>query len=173
MHSHHERPLSDTAGGGQELVIHLRVHRFLCRNNACTKRTFAEQIPGLTVRYGQRSPQASGGVAVDRAGHGWPCGCQARGTAGGLGEPDDADQADPPVTRTTHREGPTRVGGGPIRGCQKPVRDVGQRDLKSCFRMSACRYPGSRNNVGDVGIIAGHGGAARRARWAADLDGGG
>jgi hypothetical protein len=39
--------------------------------------------------------------------------------------------------------------------------------------MSACRYPGSRNNVGDVGIIAGHGGAARRARWAADLDGGG
>lgn len=54
-HSHYERRLSDTAVGGQELLIHLRVHRFLCPNEACSRRTFAEQVPGLTIRYGRRS----------------------------------------------------------------------------------------------------------------------
>jgi hypothetical protein len=51
-HSHYERRLSDSAVSGQELLIHLRVHRFLCRNGACGKKTFVEQVPGLTVRYG-------------------------------------------------------------------------------------------------------------------------
>jgi hypothetical protein len=37
------------------MVIHLRVHRFFCRNHDCGKKTFAEQIPGLTIRYGRRS----------------------------------------------------------------------------------------------------------------------
>ncbi|GLW26312.1 hypothetical protein Mame01_63540 [Microbispora amethystogenes] len=54
-HSHYERRLSDTAVGGQELLIHLRVHRFFCRNTTCVRATFVEQIPGLTVRYGRRS----------------------------------------------------------------------------------------------------------------------
>ncbi|URN10786.1 ISL3 family transposase [Actinomadura madurae] len=59
QHSHYERRLSDTAVGGQGLLIHLRVHRFLCRNHACSKQTFAEQVPGLTIRYGRRSAGAS------------------------------------------------------------------------------------------------------------------
>jgi hypothetical protein len=54
-HSHYERCLSDTAVGGQELLIHLRVHRFLCPNDACARRTFVEQVPTLTARYGRRS----------------------------------------------------------------------------------------------------------------------
>lgn len=54
-HSHYERRLSDTAVGEQELQIHLQVRRFLCRDDGCGKKTFAEQIPGLTVRYGRRS----------------------------------------------------------------------------------------------------------------------
>jgi transposase len=58
-HSHYERRLSDTAVGGQELAIHLRVHRFVCGNDSCFKQTFAEQVPGLTVRYGRRSLAAS------------------------------------------------------------------------------------------------------------------
>ncbi|MEU8800059.1 ISL3 family transposase [Spirillospora sp. NPDC048819] len=57
-HSRYERRLSDTAVGDQELLIHLQVHRFLCRNDGCGKRTFAEQVPGLTVRYGRRSVAA-------------------------------------------------------------------------------------------------------------------
>lgn len=54
-HSHYERRLSDTAIGTQELLIHLRVHRFFCHNDACVKKTFVEQVPGLTSRYGRRS----------------------------------------------------------------------------------------------------------------------
>ncbi|MEO3788465.1 ISL3 family transposase [Actinocorallia sp. B10E7] len=55
MHSRYERRLCDTATGGQETVIHLEVRRFLCRAEACPKRTFVEQVPGLTSRYGRRS----------------------------------------------------------------------------------------------------------------------
>ena len=36
-------------------MIHLQVGRFVCGNGACGKKTFAEQVPGLTVRYGRRS----------------------------------------------------------------------------------------------------------------------
>jgi transposase len=55
VHSRYERRLSDHAVAGQETVIHLQVLRFFCRNEACAKKTFAEQVPGLTVRYGRRS----------------------------------------------------------------------------------------------------------------------
>ncbi|MFB9476600.1 ISL3 family transposase [Nonomuraea salmonea] len=59
VHSHYERRLSDTAVGGQEVLLHLRVHRFFCRTPTCAKATFAEQVPGLTVRYGRRSIRAA------------------------------------------------------------------------------------------------------------------
>ncbi len=57
-HSHYERRLTDTAVGRQEVLIHLRVYRFRCGNDACARQTFAEQVPGLTVRYGRRSTGA-------------------------------------------------------------------------------------------------------------------
>jgi hypothetical protein len=37
------------------VLIDLQVRRFLCSNEACAKTTFAEQVPGLTVRYGRRT----------------------------------------------------------------------------------------------------------------------
>ncbi|MEV5754810.1 ISL3 family transposase [Actinoallomurus sp. NPDC052308] len=55
VHSRYERRLSDSAIGGQETMIHLQVGRFFCSNEACGKQTFAEQVAGLTVRYGRRS----------------------------------------------------------------------------------------------------------------------
>jgi transposase len=64
VHSRYERRLLDTAAGGQETLIHLRVRRFFCQNTACAKKTFAEQVPGLTTRYGRRS---TGLTAVLRA----------------------------------------------------------------------------------------------------------
>ncbi|MFJ7103936.1 ISL3 family transposase [Streptomyces albogriseolus] len=33
----------------------MRVRRFRCRNTTCPRRTFVEQIPGLTRKYGQRT----------------------------------------------------------------------------------------------------------------------
>jgi transposase len=55
VHSRYQRQLADTAAGGQELLIHLQVRRFFCGNGACAKTTFAEQVPGLTTRYGRRT----------------------------------------------------------------------------------------------------------------------
>ncbi|MEU5386637.1 ISL3 family transposase [Kitasatospora cineracea] len=53
VHSGYERRVGDAAVSGQELVLHLRVRRFFCDNDDCGRRTFAEQIPGLTFRYGR------------------------------------------------------------------------------------------------------------------------
>ncbi|MGW3045526.1 ISL3 family transposase [Kitasatospora sp. NPDC001159] len=52
-HSGYERRIGDTAVSGRELVLHLRVRRFFCDRAECGRRTFAEQIPGLTFRYGR------------------------------------------------------------------------------------------------------------------------
>jgi transposase len=53
VHSRYRRQLADTASGGQEVVIDLQTRRFFCKNQACAKTTFAEQVPGLTIRYGR------------------------------------------------------------------------------------------------------------------------
>jgi transposase len=55
VHSRYRRQLADTASGGQEVLIDLQARRFFCKNQACAKTTFAEQVPGLTVRYGRRT----------------------------------------------------------------------------------------------------------------------
>jgi transposase len=55
VQSRYERKLADTASGGQEVLIHLQARRFFCGNGACVKATFAEQVPGLTTRYGRRT----------------------------------------------------------------------------------------------------------------------
>ena len=53
VHSGYERSVADTAVGGRRLVIALTVRRFFCRDTTCPKKTFAEQVPGLTYRYGR------------------------------------------------------------------------------------------------------------------------
>ena len=55
VHSRYERRLCDIAVASQETLIHLQVRRFFCRNRDCGKKTFAEQVPGLTTRYGRWS----------------------------------------------------------------------------------------------------------------------
>jgi hypothetical protein len=37
------------------VLICLQARRFFCGNGACAKATFAEQVPGLTTRYGRRT----------------------------------------------------------------------------------------------------------------------
>jgi hypothetical protein len=50
-----QRQLPDTASGGQEVLIDLLTGRFFHSNLGCGKATFAEQVPGLTTRYGRRT----------------------------------------------------------------------------------------------------------------------
>ncbi|MFI9311109.1 transposase family protein [Streptomyces triculaminicus] len=55
VHSGYVRRLADSPVGGRPVAIELRVRRFRCREGACPRATFAEQIDGLTFRYGRRS----------------------------------------------------------------------------------------------------------------------
>lgn len=56
VHSRYERSVSDAAIGGQELLIRLQVRRFFCGNAECPKKTFAEQVSGVTVPHARRTP---------------------------------------------------------------------------------------------------------------------
>jgi transposase IS204/IS1001/IS1096/IS1165 family protein/transposase len=56
VHSRYGRTLADVAVGGRPVLIVLSVRRLFCDNSGCGRRTFAEQVEGLTVRYQRRSP---------------------------------------------------------------------------------------------------------------------
>ena len=55
MHSRYRRRPADTAIGADPVVLELSVRRFFCDNNHCEATTFAEQVPGLTRRWGRRT----------------------------------------------------------------------------------------------------------------------
>ena len=74
--SRYERRLADATIGGRRGMIWLRVRRLFCDEPACKKRTFAEQVPGLTVRYARKTalltevlclPERTGARARTRA----------------------------------------------------------------------------------------------------------
>jgi transposase len=56
VHSGYHRRLPDAAVAGREVLIQQRVRRLFCENAVCAQKTFAEQVPGLTIRCGRRSP---------------------------------------------------------------------------------------------------------------------
>jgi transposase len=60
----YQRRLADTAIGGQRVLIRLTVRLFRCVNPGCPKGSFAEQVPGLTVRYARRTPLLAGALAA-------------------------------------------------------------------------------------------------------------
>jgi transposase len=55
VHSRYRRRVADAPIGGTPVAIMLGVRRLFCDAADCPKRTFAEQIPGLTSRYARRS----------------------------------------------------------------------------------------------------------------------
>jgi transposase len=71
VHGRYRRVLQDTPLGGTPVVIRLTVRRFICDAAGCARRTFAEQVPGLTTPHARYSPPlhaALTAVAVARAG---------------------------------------------------------------------------------------------------------
>jgi hypothetical protein len=69
VHGSYLRFPADVPNGGRRVVLRLRVRRFTCGNSGCARRTFVEQIPGLTRRHGQRTERlrstlASVGLAL-------------------------------------------------------------------------------------------------------------
>ncbi|MDF3147187.1 ISL3 family transposase [Streptomyces sp. T21Q-yed] len=55
VHGSYLRFPADLPSAGRSVVLQLRVRRFICQNASCVRRTFVEQIPGLTRRHGQRT----------------------------------------------------------------------------------------------------------------------
>lgn len=54
VHSRYLRRLDEAAAAGRPVVVELQVQRFRCREPACHKATFVEQVSGLTFRHGRR-----------------------------------------------------------------------------------------------------------------------
>jgi len=63
VHSRYARRLADAAIGGRRVVIRLAVRRFFCPAPGCKRRTFAEQVEGLTARYARKTPPLAGVLA--------------------------------------------------------------------------------------------------------------
>jgi transposase len=56
VHGYYQRSLRDTPLAGVPVVIRLRVRRFRCGGVSCVRRTFVEQIPGLTTPHSRHTP---------------------------------------------------------------------------------------------------------------------
>jgi transposase len=72
VHSRYVRQLADAGIGGREVTLALTVRRLFCDQSGCRRKTFAEQIPGLTTRHGRRTGPATGvieSVAMALGGH--------------------------------------------------------------------------------------------------------
>ncbi|HZO65951.1 MAG TPA: ISL3 family transposase [Kribbellaceae bacterium] len=82
VHGRYQRTLRDCPLAGTPVVIRLTVRRFICQTAACPRRTFAEQVPGLTTPHARYSPLLRGAltaIAVALAGR---AGARLAGTLG-------------------------------------------------------------------------------------------
>lgn len=64
VHGSYLRFPADVPSAGRSVVLQLRVRRFTCQNAECGRRTFVEQIPGLTRRNGQRTERLRSTLAA-------------------------------------------------------------------------------------------------------------
>ncbi|MGV9503847.1 ISL3 family transposase [Streptomyces sp. NPDC003642] len=64
LHGSYLRFPADVPSGGRRVVLQLRVRRFTCENSDCARRTFVEQILGLTRRHGQRTERLRSTLAA-------------------------------------------------------------------------------------------------------------
>lgn len=67
MRSSYQRSLYELPLGSRRVVVRLRVRRYFCARQRCSRKTFVEQVPGLTERHRRASV---GVAAVDRGGVG-------------------------------------------------------------------------------------------------------
>ncbi|WP_079154524.1 ISL3 family transposase [Streptomyces subrutilus] len=71
VHSRHWRHIAGLPVGGHRLIVRLRVRRFFCDQNRCRRRTFVEQVEGLTEprrRSSKAARSAIRAVAVELGG---------------------------------------------------------------------------------------------------------
>ncbi|WP_254909618.1 ISL3 family transposase [Micromonospora sp. NBS 11-29] len=59
VHGRYVRRLADVRLGGHEVLVALTVRRFACGESSCQRRTFVEQVPGLTRRHARNTVLAA------------------------------------------------------------------------------------------------------------------
>ena len=60
VHSRYQRTVADLPVADRQVIVHLRVRRFRCREQTCPRRTFVEQVPSLVQRYARRTQRLRG-----------------------------------------------------------------------------------------------------------------
>jgi hypothetical protein len=66
LHSNYQRHVADEAVGGRPLCIDLTVRRLYRENPSCSKKTFAEQVDGLTAALCETAEaEEADGTAVE------------------------------------------------------------------------------------------------------------
>ncbi|MFI5688203.1 ISL3 family transposase [Streptomyces sp. NPDC051636] len=71
VHSSYQRALDERPLGSRRVVVRLRVRRYFCDRRSCSRRTFVEQIAGLTERHSRSSTGLTGwlqSIAVELGG---------------------------------------------------------------------------------------------------------
>jgi len=64
VHGRYQRTLRDCPLAGTPVMVRLTVRRFICDAPACPRRTFAEQVPGLTTPHARYSPPLRGALTA-------------------------------------------------------------------------------------------------------------
>ncbi|MFG2903253.1 transposase family protein [Streptomyces zaomyceticus] len=64
VHGFYLRFPAGVPSAGRRVVLQVRFRRFACRNVECGRRTFVEQLPGLTRRNGQRTERLRSTLAA-------------------------------------------------------------------------------------------------------------
>ncbi|WP_371132090.1 transposase [Streptomyces sp. cf386] len=71
VHSSYQRALDERPLSSRRVVVRLRVRRYFCDRSSCSRRTFVEQIAGLTERHSRSSTGLTGwlqSIAVELGG---------------------------------------------------------------------------------------------------------
>ncbi|WP_240509319.1 transposase family protein [Streptomyces agglomeratus] len=127
IHSSYLRFPADVPSGGRRVALCLRVRRFLCPVISCGRRTFAEQLPGLTRRYGRRTERLRSTLAAVGLALAGRAGAQTGGQLGtGAGEPLPSASAGPRL-----RRGSRRPWHG-LAGAVATDRDVLRQSVSNC-----------------------------------------
>ncbi|MFE0372757.1 ISL3 family transposase [Streptomyces tendae] len=71
VHSTYQRDLNERPLGSRQVVVRLRVRRYFCDRKNCSRKTFVEQVPGLSERHRRSSTGLTGwlrSIAVELGG---------------------------------------------------------------------------------------------------------
>ncbi|MFD8008551.1 transposase [Streptomyces mirabilis] len=71
VHSAYQRILDERPLGSQRVVVRLRVRRYFCDRKKCSRKTFVEQVPGLSERHRRSGTGLTGwlrSIAVELGG---------------------------------------------------------------------------------------------------------